>query len=103
MTKWTKKSAISRMNSNPLLQEVLQIEPRLKPIIEEAKRQRNVRGYDRIKKHIELRNRAIQLVGWDAENEQLRSSKFYDVVVKTIDDLLPPDHVDLDPDGIREL
>lgn len=95
MTKWTKESAISRMNDNKLLQEALRVEPRLRIIIEEAKEQRKVRGYNRIHKYVDLSNRALYLVGNLAENPQLRTSAFYDAVIHTIDDLLPPDVVDL--------
>jgi hypothetical protein len=99
MARWTKKAAISRMENNSLLQQALDLEPKLKPIIEEARDQRNKRGYDRIRKYIELRNRTSKFVGWLAEDEKLRTTEFYDVVRETIDDLLPPDKSDLHPDG----
>jgi len=96
MAKWTKKSAISRMSDNKLLQEALQIEPKLQNITKEAEKQRNVREYNRTQKYIELRNRASHLVGPLAENDQLRSNTFYDAVIHTIADLLPPDAIDVD-------
>ncbi|MCL4295596.1 MAG: hypothetical protein KJ077_07705 [Anaerolineae bacterium] len=96
--KWAKTEAINRMNSNGLLQEILQIEPGLRPILEEAQTQRNIKGYNRIRRYIELRNKAGHLVGTLADNQQLRNSKSYDVVIKTIDDLLPPDNIDVQGD-----
>jgi hypothetical protein len=95
MTKWTKKMAIERAEKNILLQEILKSEPDLISIIDEAKKQKKAKGYNRIKKYIELRNKAIPLVGWKASNEQIRTSEHYDAVIRTIDDLLPPDDVDL--------
>jgi hypothetical protein len=99
MAPWTKQAAIVRMTNNPLLEEVLRIESRLRPIIEEAKSQRKTIGYNRIRRYIELRNRVIPLVGDLAENGLLRKRECYDVVRDTIDDLLPPDEVDIYPDG----
>lgn len=98
MPKWTKKAAIERMEANQLLQEILGIEPRLVPIIEEAKNQQRTRGYIRVQKYVELRTRASLLVGSTAEKIELRTSAHYDVVIQTIGDLLPPDQIDLADD-----
>jgi hypothetical protein len=95
MTFWTKQAAIQRMENNKLLQEILQTEPRLLPIIETAKNQKRQRGYNRVRTYIELRNQAMSYVGHSARNEQLSSSRHYDAVIRTIDDLLPPDEIDL--------
>ena len=89
--RWRKKDAIQRAQSNEVLQEVLRIEPRLVAVIDEAKRQRSVRGYDSVGKYIELKNRALRLAGCLAEKEELRTNKAYDAVMRTVYDLLPPD------------
>jgi len=99
MTTWSKKTAIERMNHNQALQDILQLEPRLRAVIEEAREQRNNKGYHRIRRYTELKRKIASLVGSQAEKEELRSSEAYEIVRSTIDDLLPPDSVDLYPDG----
>lgn len=103
MKKWTKKSAIARMHNNPLLQQVLQVEPRIRPILEEAEQQKRGGGYHRIRKYIELKRKASRLVGWDSQNKELRTQEFYSAVISTIDDLLPPGDVDLIPSGAHPI
>jgi hypothetical protein len=99
MAQWTKRAAIDRGNRNRVLQEALRLEPRLEAIIEEAQSQRRAKGYNRIRKYIELRNKVIPLVGSLAENPALNRRDYYDAVRETIDDLLPPDEVDIYPEG----
>ena len=99
MAKWTKSAAIDRGNRNRVLQEALRLEPRLEAIIEEAQSQRRAKGYNRIRKYIELRNKVIPLVGSLAKNPALNRRDYYDAVRETIDDLLPPDEVDIYSEG----
>lgn len=99
MPPWSKKAAIKRMNSNNRLQEILEIEPRLKAVLQEAADCQNQNGYDRIRKYSALRNSLYTLVGWKAEKPGIRSQEDYTLMIRTIDDLLPPDDVDLFPDG----
>lgn len=89
MTRWTKQAAIQRMENNQLLQQILQTEPSLLPIIEAAKSQKRRPDYDRVRTYIELRNQAFACVG------HISTSAYYDAVLSAIDDLLPPDAVDL--------
>ena len=96
MSRWTKKSARFRMNQNQRLQEILVIEPRLRPILSSAEKQYRENGYDRYHTYIALRNQAIPLVGWHADCEELQNSNDYLFVINTIMDLLPPDDGDLD-------
>jgi hypothetical protein len=96
---WSKKAAIERMNSNQELQNIMQLEPGLKSVIEEAQAQRNVKGYNRIRQYTELKGKIAFFVGNLATKENLRSTEVYEVVRNTIDDLLPPDSADLYPDG----
>jgi hypothetical protein len=95
VAQWTKKAAVDRVNDDPLVQEAMCLEPRLVAVIKEAMHQKRTRGYNRIQKYIELKNRATALVGQFAEVEQLRTQEYYDAVRGAIDDLLPPDHTDL--------
>jgi hypothetical protein len=100
MTKaWTKQAAIKRLKSNKLLQEALRIEPRLNDVIEAAQQQENVEGYHRIRRWYELKHWMNHLVGFQAEKEQIRTMKHWDAVRDAVNDLLPPDDVDLHPDG----
>ena len=97
--RWTKKAAIERMRQNALLHEALRVEPRLQPIINEALKQRNVPGYNRIHTYNALKARFELLVGWHCSKPKIKTREHYDTVVRTVDDLLPPDNVDLHPDG----
>lgn len=94
MSKWSKKRAIERMERNHTLQEILKTEPRLLPILDQAKAQQGGKGYDRIAVYTNLRNQAAGLVGSLAEKEAVRASVHYDIVIQTIADLLPPDQSD---------
>jgi len=98
MTRWTRKAAYHRMLSNTRLQEILLTEPRLLPILIEAHTQKTGPDYDRIVTYIRLRNQAVHLVGYFAENPGLRTSFDYDIVIQTLIDLLPPDYDDLHVD-----
>jgi hypothetical protein len=103
MARWTKKDAIKRMMENERLQEILRVEPRLWSVVSDAAIQRRSRTYHRIRTYLALRNRVIPLVGWYAEREELRTSDHYQLVIDTIVDLLPPDEVDLWPEGRPEV
>jgi hypothetical protein len=95
MPKWTKKAAIDRMKSNTLLQEVLRREPRIQAIVDEAVQQQNEAGYHRIQTYYALKHQAEPLVGWGAAKPEIKTPAHYDAVIRTLDDLLPPDTVDL--------
>jgi hypothetical protein len=99
MPNWTKKAALSRMQTNARLADILHLEPRLEPIINYAAQCQNEIGYDRFVTFWTLRNQSVALVGWHAELPELRSTEDYEVIIRTLDDLLPPDDVDLYPDG----
>ena len=97
----SKKDISEKIFSNPKMKEILAIEPRLIPILEEAKKQRNIAGYDRIRTYIRLRNAACNYVGYECENPKLKNSKSYDLIRSAIDDLLPPDNIDKSGQIIR--
>ena len=94
MPPWTKQRAIQRFRRNARLKQILNIEPRLREILTHALLQKHNRRYNRILTYIRLRNKAIPLVGRQAEQESLRSSNDYLLVITTIMDLLPPDNSD---------
>lgn len=95
MSRWTKKAAIARLQSNLRLSEILQIEPRIQRYIDDAVRQENTTSYNRITTYTYLRDRLYHLVGWHATEPALHTSQAYDTVLNVIIDLLPPDRVDL--------
>ena len=94
MPTWTKRGAIERARRNLVLQMAVEMEPELKSILDEATKQRGGRGYHRIRTYIRLRNQATAYVGWCARDPRLRTRRFYSTVIRTIDDLLPPDAAD---------
>ncbi len=101
---WTRAAAIQRMQQNTVVQEALQLEPRLQAVFDAALFQENVPGYHRIERWYELKYRMQQLIGLEAEHLELRTPgeravRHFSEVGKTIDDLLPPDDVDLYPEG----
>lgn len=100
---WTRQDAIQRLNENKRFQAVVKIEPRLSGIISEALKVNSRRGYDRDKEYDRLKGKTIQLVGYEADKDELGDSDSFDLVVKVIVDLLPPDAVDLYPNGLPEL
>ena len=48
MARWTKRAAVARANENTLLQEAMRMEPRLVPVIENARKQRRSASDNRI-------------------------------------------------------
>lgn len=99
---WTKKDAMARFRANKLTQKIVRQERNVAQIIEKAKVQRIEPGYHRIRTYIDLRNEVELYVGWFAQNKALATTEAYDVIVSSIVDLLPPDHIDLYRDGAPE-
>jgi hypothetical protein len=95
----TKKDAIQRLNENENLQKIIKIEPRVGEIISEAIKLESYQGYNRDEEYSRLKSRIIKLVGYGSEKDEVRDSDSYEVVIQTIVKLLPPDMVDLYPDG----
>jgi len=99
---WTKQDAVQRLNENEKLQKIIKIEPRVSEIISEVLKLKNRQGYNRDEEYSNFKSRANKLVGYYAEKNELGDSDSYDVVIQTIVELLPPDAVDLYPDGFPE-
>ena len=68
-------------------------------ILEEARKQKNVPGYHRIRTYYRLKGCIEPLVGWQAKDGRIRTMEHYAAVVDMMSDLLPPDDVDIYPDG----
>lgn len=79
------------METHTLLQDILQREPRLAPIINEARGQRAVPGYIRDQNYQTLKERASRLVGMGAEDQAISTTAHYEAVMSTIAELLPLD------------
>ena len=88
---WTKQAALERINENRKLAEILKIEPRLSGIISEAIQTKATQGYSFAQAYSNLKLKAYHLVGDLAENEKLKNSDAYDVVIDVISRLIPPD------------
>src|SRR5579871_3802886 len=86
-----KRAAIRRMEAHTLLQEILEREPRLVPIINEARGQRAFPGYNHDQTYRALKDRVSRLVGMEAENQAISTTAHYEAVMSTIADLLPLD------------
>ena len=99
--KWTKQGARSRASRNKLLQKIMRDNSWVCTIIQRADGQMNELGYNRIRTYLTLRDSVSGKngVGWDARQCWKTPEEDYDSVVGAIDDLLPPDDVDLFPEG----
>ena len=96
---WTRQGARVRMGKNKLLKRIMRDNSIIRNIIAEANQQKNKPGYHRIRTYLRLRDDASNQVGWDATKCWSTPEDDYDAVIGTIDDLLPPDDVDLYPNG----
>lgn len=86
---------LDSLNLDYRMREILEAEPRLRPILDQAINQETGPKYDRIRTYFRLRSQIVQLVGWHAEHPNLRNSADYQLVIETLINLLPPDHLDL--------
>jgi hypothetical protein len=107
MSQWTKEEAIDRVEADQLVAESVRMEPRLLPLINEARAQQAYEGYSRVRTYYALKARAYALVGYEAERPELRTPRHYDAVLGAIEWLLPPDSIDRmdsgeEPDEVEE-
>jgi hypothetical protein len=97
----SKKKLLEQIQANQLVQEAIRVEPRIGSLIEQARRQWCVQGYNRLELFYDrFKPRIVTLVGWSASQKALRTTQHYDAVYEAIEDLLPADDVDLYSDGI---
>ena len=98
--KWTKRAALRRLKEDELVQEAMQVEPKIREVIEMAKAQKDdEEGYDRILTYARLKNQVFPFVGWYCEKPQIKTSEHYAAVLAAILDLLPLDEIDLELAG----
>jgi len=99
---WTKQDAMHRLNSNKKLLKIIKIEPRISGIIYDVLKLNNCQGYNRDEEYRQFKSRVIKFVGHTGENDAVADAASYEVVIRVIDDLLPPDVVELYPNGFPE-
>lgn len=99
---WTKQGAVNRLNENNKLKKIIKIEPRISEIITDILKLKNCQDYNRDEEYRHFKSRLIKYVGHTAENDEVGDEDSYEVVIKVMDDLLPPDAVELYPDGFPE-
>ncbi len=99
---WTKQDAIHRLNSNKKFLKIIKIEPRISGIISDVIKLNNCQGYNRDEEYRRLKSEVIKFVGYLAENDEVGDAESYELVIRVLDDLLPPDTVELYPNGFPE-
>ncbi|HLO13935.1 MAG TPA: hypothetical protein VK206_03835 [Anaerolineales bacterium] len=99
---WTKEEAVKRLNENKKLLKIIKIEPRVSEIISEVLKLKNCQGYNRDEEYSYFKSKVKELVGYEAEKDEVGDSDSYNVVIQTIVELLPPDAVDLYPNGFPD-
>jgi hypothetical protein len=97
----SRQKLLEKINNNALLQEAMQIDPRIKNLVEEAKKERCVPGYNANGRfYTYYKPQIVSLVGWECSRKELRSQKYYDAVYEAVYELLPGDEWDIYPDAI---
>lgn len=96
-----KKQLLDEINSDPLVQEAIRLEPFVGTLIKEAAAQRCVYGYNAIRLFYDrFKPQIVSLVGFKSPHQALRTMKHYDAVYQAIYNLLPNDEVGLYSDAI---
>lgn len=102
--KISRKNLLEKLKNTPLLQEAIRLSSSVKYIIEKAKKERCVPGYNangRFYDH--YKPMILASVGWEANSSapaHLKTSAYYDAVYEAVYELLPGDEWDIYPDGI---
>jgi hypothetical protein len=99
---WTRQEAVERLNENKKFQRILKIEPQISGIISEALKIRANQGYSRDMEYSRFKAKISKLVGYETEKDELRDSDSYNIILQVIVDLLPPDVIDLYPNGLYD-
>lgn len=97
---WTRQEAVEQLNENKKFQRILKIEPRISVIISEALKIRANQGYSRDMEYNRFKAKISKLVGYETEKDELRDSDSYNIILQVVVDLLPPDVLDLYPNGL---
>jgi hypothetical protein len=88
-SKEVRQAVTNYINKYHSLKEAVSLEPRIRDILETAASQKPGSEYDRWEVYSQLKEQVSELVGFGAENEELRTQGFYEAVVGAIHDLLP--------------
>lgn len=97
----TKKKLLEVIHQNPLIQEAVQIDPRVEALLKEASLRRCTYGYNWEQTFYRTyKPQVTVLVGWESPHKTLQSSQHYDALYNAVYELLPDDEVGLYPDGI---
>lgn len=100
----SRKKLLEKLEKDPLLQDAMRNSESVKYLIEEAKKEQCVPGYNASRRFYECYKPWIsQCVGWEASRGtpvHLKTSAYYDVVYRTVYELLLGDEWDIYPDGI---
>ena len=99
---WTRQEAVEQLNENKKFQRILKIEPQISEIISEALKVRANQGYRRDVEYSRFKAKISKLVGYETEKDELRDSDSYNIILKVVVDLLPPDALDLYPNGLSD-
>ena len=99
---WTRQEAVERLNENKKFQRILKIEPQISVIISEALKIRVNQGYSREMEYSRFKAKISKLVGYETEKDELGDSDSYNIILQVVVDLLPPDILDLYPNGLYD-
>ena len=99
---WTRKGAVEQLNENKKFQHIVKIEPRISEVISKIIKTRATQGYNRDSEYYRFKEEISKLVGDGAEKDEVADSDSFDVIIKVISDLLPPDITDLYPNAEYE-
>ena len=99
---WTRQEAVERLNENKKFQHILKIEPQISVIISEALKIRANQGYSRDMEYNRFKAKISKLVGYETEKDELGDSDSYNIILQFVVELLPPDVLDLYPNGLYD-
>ncbi|MDQ6660194.1 MAG: hypothetical protein M3Z24_04425 [Chloroflexota bacterium] len=80
-----------QIEANPLLKEIVMVEPELEQVFMEAALQPPQPDETRWDAYTMLKQRCDSFIGWNARNEKLASSAHYEAFIDFLDALLPLD------------
>lgn len=95
-----RERALQRITTHPRMLEIFRIEPRIAAILDEVKQVKLEPGYMWYPNYSRYKHELMQYVGWEAELDELRTETDYDLIIGTMDDLLPLDCMELYSEGI---
>ncbi len=94
-----RERALKRIATHPRILEIFRLEPRVAAILDEVKQVKLEPGYWWYPNYSKYKRALMQYVGWEAEQDELGSEQDYDLIIGTMDDLLPLNCAELFPNG----